>query len=314
MNLKLIGGLALLLAAAPTLADDKWEVSTTMEMTGMPFQLPGRTQQVCVPPGQQSGDKLIPQDKSCTISNLKVTGNRTSFHMDCKGKQPVSGDMEVTQQGRDAYSGKMTAKTVVDGTPTEMRMTYSGRKIGVCGDGDMTVGRIKTQMAQQQAMAAGMCRKEAEAMNLAAVDGEYAPCKDQKPVLCKAVKATLAKASDPTVLFQVKQDHGDWQQLGQACGIDVTSLQQSACEGAKSRKLWPAVAEFCGDEAAALAEANCTGRSYSVIMTGEYGPLCQRFSDKVKVQGQSRGGIGGLLDKGGQAMDGVNKLRGLFGR
>lgn len=98
--------------------------------------------------------------------------------------------------------------------------------------------------------------------------------------------------------------------------MDAAALKAKACTSAKAKKLWGSVAAFCGDEAEALAAAHCTGRSYTVIMMSEYAPLCEAYKDQVVVTGGGSipGSSTGSAAKLNQAIDGINKLRGLFGK
>jgi hypothetical protein len=101
--------------------------------------------------------------------------------------------------------------------------------------------------------------------------------------------------------------------------MDSLSIQTSACGKANSTGNWGAVAKICNaSEARTLAREHCTGRNYSSIMTGEYGPLCEAFSDTVHVDGAADAGngsskAGGIMDMGNKAMDGISKFKSLFG-
>jgi hypothetical protein len=301
------------LVAGNAIADDKWEVTTSMEMVGMPFQMPAQTQTVCLPPGEQNSEKMIPADKSCKLASFTTSGNTSRFRIECAPPQQMTGEGEVTRLGKDAYKGLLKAKGNMEGQAFDMKISYAGRRIGSCPASENVQNKAKVALAQQQAQVGQTCQQLASQMVWQMADNMAGTCPTLKAEICKAAKAELTKAgSDPEALRNFQQQRSDWRELSSYCGVDAVAVEARACTSAKQKKHWAAVADFCGSEAEALAAQYCTGRSYTAIMTGEYGPLCERFSEKVQVTGTAAaGGVGAKLN---QTLDGVNKLRGLFGR
>lgn len=296
------------------MADDQWEVTTSMEMAGMPFQMPPTRQLLCLAPGEDKSEKMVPADKNCQVKSFTTTGSTSRFRIECAPPKQMTGEGEITRLGKDAYKGELRAKGNMEGQAFDMKISYAGRKTGTCAASDNTVTRAKAQAAQMQAQVGQSCKQMAEGMTWQVADQMAGSCPTLKADLCKRAKAEFAKgAADPEALRNFQEQRGDWRDLAGYCGVDVASLQAKACASAKEKKLWGSVAEFCGNEAEQLAEQNCTGRSYTVIMTSEYGPLCERFRDKVVVTGGG-GSSGGVGTKLNQALDGINKLRGLFGK
>jgi hypothetical protein len=316
MKLRQLFAVALSLVASPVLADDKWEVTTSFEMVGMPFQMPPQTQTVCLPPGQQNNEKMIPADKNCKVASFTTSGNTSRFRIECAPPQQMTGEGEVTRIGTDAYKGTLKAKGNMQGQAFDMKIAYAGRKIGSCPASENVQNKAKAAMAQQQAQVGQACAQLASSMTWQMADTMAATCPTLKADICKVAKAELAKAgNDPDALRNLQERRGDWRELARYCGTDAVAIEGAACTAAKQKRIWGAVAEFCGNEAQSLAAQNCTGRSYTVIMTGEYGPLCERFADQVRVSGGgSAAGTPSGANKLNQAIDGINKLRGLFGK
>jgi len=114
--------------AGPLLKEGLWEITSKMEMPGMPVQMPPITFKQCltsqnpVPNQSQAGQE-------CSIKNLKTKGNTVSWDMVCD-----------TQQGQMKSSGKVTYKgnrfegVVMMDMPGQgrMKMTMTGRRIGKC--------------------------------------------------------------------------------------------------------------------------------------------------------------------------------------
>ncbi|MET0918718.1 MAG: hypothetical protein ABWY07_09905, partial [Burkholderiales bacterium] len=79
----LLTGVALVsmiaLTAAPPAAaqgkDDLWEVSSKMEMPGMPMTMPAQVNRVCVSKNRKDED-LIPRQENCRVVDSKRVGNR----------------------------------------------------------------------------------------------------------------------------------------------------------------------------------------------------------------------------------------------
>lgn len=106
----------------------KWEVVSTMEMTGG-MSMPPYTHTECitqkniVPESNQAG-------KDCVVSKIKTTGNTISWVTTCKTEQgEMKGEGNVTYSG-DTFNGKV----VMTMPNANMKMTskMKGRRIGVC--------------------------------------------------------------------------------------------------------------------------------------------------------------------------------------
>ena len=74
--------------------DDLWDV--TMRIEGMGMAMPAMTQQVCVKKGR-GNEALVPKgDNDCRVTDLKTSGNRTTFAMACTGDPPMTGTGDIT--------------------------------------------------------------------------------------------------------------------------------------------------------------------------------------------------------------------------
>jgi len=110
--------------------DELWEVTSKMEMPGMPFAMPGHTSRICIKKGNENDPKnAIPKDKDqdCKMTDIRISGNTSSWKMKCAGEHPMAGSGEMTR-GDGTYKGKMKMHSE-DG---DMMMTYEGRRIGTC--------------------------------------------------------------------------------------------------------------------------------------------------------------------------------------
>ncbi len=132
----LLTGVALVsmiaLTAAPPAAaqgkDDLWEVSSKMEMPGMPMTMPAQVNRVCVSKNRKDED-LIPRQENCRVVDSKRVGNRLTYRMECTGNEPsvIVGDLTF---GNNAYDGQM--RMTMTKTNDTMNMALSGRRVGDC--------------------------------------------------------------------------------------------------------------------------------------------------------------------------------------
>lgn len=172
----------------------------------------------------------------------------------------------------------------------------------------------QAQMAQLQGMQGNYmttaCAQVANELNYQAESAMTSMCPNFKVDLCKAFSR---KSSDPAALRQLKLEKGeDWPQIASYCGADANTVTAQACSTAKAQQKWLEASDFCGEdsELAAVAAKECTGLSFTSMASSDprrnYMPLCSRYGIKGRAQG-------GLIDSGKKAIDGVNKLRGVFG-
>ena len=110
--------------------DELWEVTNKMEMVGMPVAMPPQTNKVCMRKGGQ-GEDLVPRDQDCKVTDLRRSGNKTSYRMVCEGKNKLTGTGEIEHSG-DRYSGTMRMQGTIEGQPMNMTQTFSGKRIGTC--------------------------------------------------------------------------------------------------------------------------------------------------------------------------------------
>lgn len=135
-QLCLMLSLVCMLAAAPGLAgagpnmqEGQWEITTTVDMPGMPGAMPPMKHTQCI-----TKNDLVPRPRSnqgnqdCTVTDMKTSGNTVTWAMTCKG----GGDM--TGRGAITYSGDTFAGTFTMQMQGGMKMTQKmkGRRLGAC--------------------------------------------------------------------------------------------------------------------------------------------------------------------------------------
>ncbi len=117
--------------------DGLWEVTTEMQMEGMPMTIPPMTAQQCITPAEANDpSKSTPQGRGrggrgaqdCKVSDYKTEGNKVTWTMKCEGPQPMTGTGELVYSG-DTYTGTMKLDMSGRGA---MTMKYSAKRLGDC--------------------------------------------------------------------------------------------------------------------------------------------------------------------------------------
>ncbi len=120
--------------AAPNMHPGQWEITTTIEMVGMPMQMPAVKTTQCL-----TRDDLIPKETSgsnvqrpCKVKNTKIDGNTVSWDMACSDKNQTSGQGVVTYHG-DTFEGTIRmVSTLSSKKKLQMILHLKGKRVGDC--------------------------------------------------------------------------------------------------------------------------------------------------------------------------------------
>ena len=132
MILAVIVSLVCLNSALAEIKDGLWEITTKVEIKGMPGQMPSSTVRQCL-----KKNDPVPKAKNkstdCKVKDQKISGDTVTYAMECTSKDSVvltSGTM--TYKG-NAFAGVSTTNIKSKGQP-EMQMNnkMSGKYIGPC--------------------------------------------------------------------------------------------------------------------------------------------------------------------------------------
>lgn len=145
-----------LAATAHAMKPGQWEITTQISGAGMPampamsdsqhkqmeamgIKMPGAaggamniTVKHCVTK-EQAEQRQPPQTEEdrrqrCEQKDVKVSGNTTTWKIECSGEQKMTGTGSMTYQGEESYKGESTFN-MPDGKrgPTTMKQIYSGK-------------------------------------------------------------------------------------------------------------------------------------------------------------------------------------------
>lgn len=114
---------------APDMREGKWEITTKVEMPGMPTNMPPMKTTQCL-----TEKDLVPENsqpgQECNFPETMVTGNTVTYKMECKGKQgEMKGAGQITYSG-ETFKGSM--KMQMPQANMEMISHMEGKRIGDC--------------------------------------------------------------------------------------------------------------------------------------------------------------------------------------
>lgn len=300
--------LSLCVFALPGVAagtDEQWEITTKMEMAGMPMAMPGQTSQVCLPKNRNSDEDLVPKDKNsdCKMDSMKQSGNKSTFKMSCSGKNPMTGNGEI-ERNDGSYRGMMHITGMMEGESVDMKQTFSGKRVGSCTYEDQG----KKFAAMQEKMTADMCRQSIDKLEwrVFSDDVQFDACKPYKKDFCARVTKVSADMRTSSGFRAVVEKQREWKELLGTCGIAAEPLLADACKSGQAAKDWNFIADYCPVEAKALAAEHCTGRDFTSETVGPYGAICSKFGRKPSAIPTKED-----LIKGG-VNEGVNQLKKLL--
>jgi hypothetical protein len=118
--------------AVPNMEEGNWEITTKMEMAGMPFAMPPTKHNQCMTKKEAIPDQSR-KGQDCTVTDQKMTGDTVSWRMQCKDKEGTTdGEGKITYAGK-SYDGAMNMKmTSKKGEVNTMKMSFQGRHTGPC--------------------------------------------------------------------------------------------------------------------------------------------------------------------------------------
>ena len=105
-----------------------WEITSKMEIPGMPVPMPPITYTQCMT-NQDPVPNQSDSGQECRMKNVKTKGHTVSWEMVCDSQQG-----EVKSSGKVTYKGERLDGVVMMDIPGQgkMKMTMTGQRIGKC--------------------------------------------------------------------------------------------------------------------------------------------------------------------------------------
>jgi len=115
--------------AANEMREGKWEITSSMDMPGMPFKVPPTVVSHCYTKEDLKDEKKVVANKNsdCTVTDMKKSGNKLTWKMKCTGKSKGTFSGE-TIFGKDYYESTMNMQS----EGRTMTTKSKARRIGDC--------------------------------------------------------------------------------------------------------------------------------------------------------------------------------------
>lgn len=121
--------------AEPNMHDGMWEITSKMEMPGMPAAMmqPMKITQCMTKSNAVPATQPKDKNNECKMTSTKVVGNTVTWTMQCHGKEGDSDSSGKITYSGNSFSGETKMNTNIKGQG-RMAMTQhmSGKRIGDC--------------------------------------------------------------------------------------------------------------------------------------------------------------------------------------
>lgn len=242
-----------------------WEITSKMEMPGMPFGMPAMTNKVCIGKGEETDPRKSSKDKDCEMTDIKTSGKKTSWKMRCNREGEVmTGSGEQTTSA-NSYQGTMR----FSGKDINMTQTYSGKRVGGTCDTGEAVAKAKEAgaKAKEQMCDTSQYRSPSDWISAGTVMilGKDAPCANKKEQLCGLVRKDAPNDAN-TYSALVQHDRANNGEVAKACGLNMAATTKSICKKLREDN-YNTLSPHCPAEAKSWREAKrkkeCEGLSYT---------------------------------------------------
>ncbi len=117
--------------AGVNMQEGLWEISSQVEMSGMPMQMPVRKHTQCI-----TKKNIVPEEpkkeQECKLTDKRISGDTVTWVVKCRGKESMEMTGKITYYG-DSFNGviKVTSSDSRMGT-VKIINHLRGRRIGAC--------------------------------------------------------------------------------------------------------------------------------------------------------------------------------------
>jgi hypothetical protein len=262
--------------------DELWDMTTKMEMPGMPMAMPAQTSQVCIKKDRaQKPEDRVPKSDKCKTTDFRVSGNKVTYAIECTGDEAMNGTGEIIGSA-SAYEGKMRMQGTGKNRGMDMTTTYTGKKVGACTD--QSEQFIAGMKADSDAAIAKTCADGFENLQPVLFVGKDAICGKQQKQFCDKVSGIAREASMPAG-YRAGTKKYPSQTLGpafSACGQNFAATRKAACTSGVSSKDWSFVGSgACDGDVRVQGDVICKG----IALTGmdrAIVPLCNRYARLIR--------------------------------
>lgn len=303
-------------AVAYAAPGEYWEITSKMEMPGMPFSMPATTTKMCLAKGGESDPRKTSGDKNCKMTDIRTVGKKVLWKARCDHNGEVmtgSGEQTATPNG---YAGKMQLSGKSEGEDVNMNMAFSGKRIGGACDSEEMLVKANAQMCDTSGY-------DSTAVWIGSADHIFANCTDQRKRLCDTVRKDASKDAQIYGLLLQHDQQSKSASIAKECKLDMTATTKTICKGFNSNN-YQQLSAYCPAEAKVYREEKrrkeCEGRSYTSKTSAESIRSCMSgIKDVADDNTPSEAEVPHESSKPSAnnpvngVLEGVKKLKGMFG-
>lgn len=268
-----------------------WEITSKMEIPGMPFAMPATTTKICIAKGNENDPRKTSGDKDCQMSDIKTVGKKTTFKVRCDRDGEImtgTGEQTVNANGSESkihFSGKSR------GRDTDMTMTSSSKRIGgSCDSGEA----VKKAKEDQQKITAQMCDTSGNRNTVDWIRNSSMLIQKGRETLCPpALRNQLCELvrKDAPNDIETYRALTDYEQQSQSvalasmvkeCKLNMAAVTKSICKKLNGNT-YEKLSAHCPAEAKAYREIQrrkyCEGREYTSATPAEELKKCLSGKD-----------------------------------
>lgn len=264
MMISMLGAVAY---AAP---GEYWEISSKMEIPGMPFAMPATTTKVCIVKGGESDPRKTSGDKNCQMSDIKTVGNKVSWKARCDHNGEIMTGIGEQTATSNSYAGKMQLSGKSGGRDVDMNMAFNGKRIGGACDSEEMLIKAKAQMCDTSAY-------DSTVVWIHSADHIFTNCADQRKKLCDIVRKDVSKDVQTYAMLLQHDQQPKSASIAKECKLDMAATTKTICKGLNGNN-YQQLSAYCPAEAKVYREERrrkaCEGRSYTGKTSAESFQLC----------------------------------------
>ena len=267
----LVATTSLFSAATWAAQGEYWEVTTKMEMPGMPFAMPGRTSKLCLPKGGESDPRNTQgKDSNCKMTDVKQSGNTVKFKGTCNNEGETMNMAGETSHDSNSFKSNMKMTGKSHGEPVDMTMTSSGKRIGGSCDTEEAGKKAKAQI--DAGMAAACDTSHFKAYNWVSSSslflGSQPTCPGKKDTLCQVLRNDVPHDLQAFEALVQQEQRAGMPSAAKACNVNVEAMKKSLCKAKAHSGPQYFLDANCPAEAKAFRELmrkreECAGRGYT---------------------------------------------------
>ena len=276
------------------------------------------------------------KDGSTMVIDQQYNAGRTEFKSTMTSKGGKQGDMTMSMTGRkvgtcDAVAERKARDEKMDSMKKQVEAGQAQAAASMKQSSDNEIKQCNVALEKMDWHGFGMhgqCYKK--------TDGQCAQYKQMYQSLPESYKACNANIAEYCKRFQsaegfMKVQARSREETAKTCGVSTASIKATQCPRvAKNGSPLAFLGAYCPVEAKPIAMEHCTGRDYTSRSGGKYAAFCDNYlanKDFERPPGAPARTGSGTVPEGDKTpaqksadavkdgvSQGVNKLKGLFGR